>query len=245
MTKNTIHTTLAAAALAGLILTTGCAAPQAPQNTQIATTTTTPTTPSSAGPAVSSGTATPAPETPQAPALETFTFPDGHVSFTHPAGWTVNTRPGPALDAEAQKTSFHATVHDASGAEVASVFSGMYGDGAAGPARRTVLDHAPVPGISPAAGEATEFGFAYDEYPGTADPAHYFMDVRRAGEFLAPDGSSGSNQVMLPNGVLTASVVFGGPVSKAAFETPAAAEAWMGSEQYRQLKAMLLSLTYQ
>jgi hypothetical protein len=56
-------------------------------------------------------------------AVETFTFPDGHISFTHPGGWTVKTKPRPALNAEAQKTSFYATVFDSSGAEMAHVLS--------------------------------------------------------------------------------------------------------------------------
>ncbi|WP_226762052.1 hypothetical protein [Arthrobacter sp. SO3] len=50
--------------------------------------------------------------------------------------------------------------------------------------------------------------------------------------------------MLLPNGVLSAVVVFGGTASTPAFASPAAAEAWMGSEQYAQLKAMLLSLSY-
>jgi hypothetical protein len=178
--------------------------------------------------------------------MKTFTFPDGHVSFTHPANWTVTVKPGPALNAEAQKTSFDATVFDASGSDVAHVLSGTYGDGAAGPVKRTILDHAPVPGINDTRGESTEFGFAYDELPGdgsTGGP-YYFMDVRRAHEFLPTQAASGSNQVWLPNGVLTAVVVLGGTASKPAFASPAAAKAWMGSEQYAQLKAMLLSLKY-
>ncbi|WP_226762053.1 hypothetical protein [Arthrobacter sp. SO3] len=172
MKRNTIHSTLAAAALAGLLLTTGCAAPQATTAPQSST------TPSAAMPAstapvlrvtatatppVAPSDAAPAPEAPQAAVLETFTFPDGHVSFTHPSGWAVTVKPGPALNPEAQKTSFDATVFDASGSEVAHVLSGMYGDGAAGPVKRTVLDHTPVPGIIDKTGEATEAGFGYDE----------------------------------------------------------------------------------
>ncbi|MCB5294582.1 hypothetical protein BJQ90_04050 [Arthrobacter sp. SO3] len=70
------------------------------------------------------------------------------------------------------------------------------------------------------------------------------MGVRRAHEFLPTQGDSGTSQVLLPNGVLSAVVVFGGTASTPAFASPAAAEAWMGSEQYAQLKAMLLSLSY-
>jgi hypothetical protein len=242
-----IHTTLAAAALAGLLLTSGCADPQAGTQPTAATPATPVSTatagPTPSGPAPGEG-ASPAPNTPQAAATATFTFPDGHVSFVHPADWTVRTKPGPALNNEAQKTSFEAVISDATGTEVAQVFSGIYGDGAAGPATRTILDHAPVPGLTDKTGEATEFGFAYDEHPGSTVPAYYFMEVRHASEFLAPSGTSGTNQVSLPNGVLTARVDFGDKPLTPAFTSPDAAKAWMGSEQYAQLKAMLLSLRY-
>ncbi|BCW69681.1 hypothetical protein NicSoilB8_07250 [Arthrobacter sp. NicSoilB8] len=174
--------------------------------------------------------------------MATFTFPDGHISFTYPADWTVTVKPGPALNAEAQKTSYDATIKDESGAEVARIYSGMYGDGAAGPARRTILDHAPVPGITNMAGEATEFGFAYDEY--LDGSYYYFMDVRNAREFLATTDSSGSNQILLPNGVLSAWVVLSGSPSTLAFASPAAANAWMETGRYAQLKSVLLSLSY-
>ena len=249
--KTTIQVKLAAAALAGILLTTACAAPQA--NTQPAASTRPATTApvlrgsvSATAPVAPSEAASSVPGKPEARALETFTFPDGHISFNHPAGWTVKTQPGPALNEEARKTSFAATVSDASGTEVAHVWSGMYGDGAAGPVKRTVLDRAPVPGITDLRGEGTEFGFAYDELPGggSIGGPHYFMDVRRAHDFLPTQDTSGSNQVQLPNGVLSAVVIFSGTESRPPFTSPDAAKAWMGSEQYAQLKALLVSLSY-
>ncbi|MCU1639543.1 MAG: hypothetical protein JWL94_2190, partial [Microbacteriaceae bacterium] len=154
---------LAVATLTGILLVaTACAAPQ--PSTQPSATTpaaepsaTASATAAEAAPVTPAATeaSTPAPETPKAAALETFTFPDGHISFTHPAGWKVKVKPGPALNAEAQKTSFDATISDASGTELAHLLSGMYGDGAAGPAKRTILDYAPVPGVTDMSGEAT------------------------------------------------------------------------------------------
>lgn len=239
---------LGTATLTGILLTTAaCAAPQAgtqPISTTPAAPATTTTAAASAPAASETMSAAPAPETPLAAALQTFTFPDGHISFAHPAGWTVKVKPGPALNAEAQKNSFEASISDASGTELARMYSGMYGDGAAGPASRTILDHAPVPGVTNMAGEATEFGFAYDEYPGAASGPYYFMDVRNAREFLATTDSSGSNQILLPNGVLSAWVVLSDAPSTPAFASPAEAKAWMGTQRYAQLKAMLLSLRY-
>lgn len=189
-------------------------------------------------------------------ALGTFVFPDGHLSFSHPREWSVRTEQGPYLTEEAKAGAVVAVVTDDAGAEVARVLSGMYGDGAAGSVKRTVLDHAPVPGITDTSGNPAEFGFAADQilpvtYPGTPDPtepadstpAYYFMDVRLAQEFLPTQDSSGTNQIRLPNGVMSAYVVFDFE-KQPAFATPDAAREWMGSERYAQLKTMLLSLRY-
>lgn len=191
-------------------------------------------------PATTSGTADPSPAQPESP--QTFTFPDGHISFTYPAGWAVKTQQGPYLDEGSKASSVEASVLDQSGAKVASIFSGMYGDGAAGEVRRTVLDHAPVPGIRDAAGKPAEFGFAYDEVLADGS-SYYFMDVRLADEFLPSRQSSGSNQVRLANGIMSAYIVFDF-TKQPVFATPEAARAWMATEQYAQLKALLLSLKY-
>jgi hypothetical protein len=193
---------------------------------------------------------------PQAAPRQTFVFPDGHISFAYPDGWSVRTEQGPYLTEEAKAGSVYAVVLDGSGSEVARVLSGMYGDGAAGSVKRTVLDHAPVPGITDASGIPAEFGFASDQvlpvsYPGMPEPAepadssslYYFMDVRLAREFLPGQTQSGTNQIPLPNGVMSAYVVFDFE-KQPVFATPDAAKAWMASEQYAQLKALLLSLTY-
>ncbi|KQR79952.1 hypothetical protein ASF98_20020 [Arthrobacter sp. Leaf337] len=189
-------------------------------------------------------------------ALGTFVFPDGHLSFSHPREWSVRTEQGPYLTEEAKAGAVVAVVTDDAGAEVARVLSGMYGDGAAGSVKRTVLDHAPVPGITDTSGNPAEFGFAADQilpvtYPGMPDPAepadstpaYYFMDVRLAQEFLPAQDSSGTNQIRLPSGVMSAYVVFDFE-KQPAFATPDAAREWMGSERYAQLKTMLLSLRY-
>ncbi|MGO4583781.1 hypothetical protein AB4Z38_07825 [Arthrobacter sp. 2RAF6] len=131
-----------------------------------------------------------------------------------------------------------AIVSDASGSEVASISSGMYGDGAAGPVTRTVLDSAPIPALPILAGRYREFGFAVDQ---AIDGTYiYLMDVRNAPEFDPSVHSSGTNQTIMPNGMMVARVLFGTP----AFTSPAAARAWMATDQYKQLKALLLSLKY-
>lgn len=195
-------------------------------------------------PAAPEVTSTPVP----APALKTFTFPDGHISFSYPAGWQVRTEQGPYLTEQNKAGSTVAVVSDGSGEELARVMSGMYGDGAAGSVTRTVLEQLPVPGVS--SKEPVQFGFFMDEvqpHDGSApegrNHSYYVMDVRLAHEFEQGYTSSGTNQIPLANGMMTAYVIFDFD-NQPVFETPTAAKAWMGSEQYAQLKALLLSLKY-
>ncbi|MCU1547776.1 MAG: hypothetical protein JWO29_727 [Arthrobacter sp.] len=179
---------------------------------------------------------------PQPAPLQIFTFPDGHISFNYPAGWSVQTKQGPYLTEQEKAGSVVAVVLDRSGAEVACVQSGMYGDGAAGSVKRTVLEHLPVPGIT--SEEPVEFGFAMDEVqPQPEGGSYYFMDVRLSHEFLPTASSSGSNQIPLANGIMTAYILFD-HTKQPVFATPEAARAWMGTDQYAQLKALLLSLKY-
>ncbi|MBT2531267.1 hypothetical protein J7E83_03825 [Arthrobacter sp. ISL-48] len=186
---------------------------------------------------------------------QTFVFPDGHISFKYPEGWSVRTEQGPYVSGQDKAGAVLAVVSDSSGADVARIGSGMYGDGAGGTVKRTVLDHAPVPGITDTSGTPVEFGFASDQVlpvpyegmpapTGTDDgPLYYFMDVRRASGFQSGQTNSGSNQVPLPNGAMSAYVVFDG--EKQPMTTPEAAREWMATEEYARLKALLLSLSYQ
>ncbi|VXC37616.1 conserved hypothetical protein [Arthrobacter sp. 9V] len=202
-------------------------------------------------PAVAPTTAPTQPPVPVATS-QTFTFPDGHISFTYPVGWTVRAEQGP---------SDGVTVLDSTGAEVAFMSSGFYGDGTAGLVDRTILDRAVVPGVRDNSGELVEFGFSsnqsqYIPYEGppyegmpsprtgpVEGPPTYIMDVRKSSELQAGVSSSGTNQVSVPNGFMVAYVKF--DINKQpAFATPEAAKAWMGSTQYAQLKSMLLSLSY-
>ncbi|CAN7455174.1 hypothetical protein LJR078_003095 [Arthrobacter sp. LjRoot78] len=249
--------TLAAAAVTAGVLASTNLGPvtSAPGPATTVTASENPTaTPTAATPATPPATPSTAPARPAA--LGTFVFPDGHLSFSHPREWSVRTEQGPYLTEEAKAGAVVAVVTDDAGAEVARVLSGMYGDGAAGSVKRTVLDHAPVPGITDTSGNPAEFGFAADQilpvpYPGMPDPtepadstpAYYFMDVRLAQEFLPTQDSSGTNQIRLPNGVMSAYVVFDSE-KQPVFATPDAAREWMGSERYAQLKTMLLSLRY-
>ncbi|PRB37625.1 hypothetical protein [Arthrobacter sp. MYb51] len=228
-----------------------------PSATPTATSTPTPTPPApTTPPAVAS-----APVVPpvQAPTAQTYTFPDGHLSFTYPVGWSIRADQGPFDPPGTAEASRIVTVFDAAGAEVARVFNGNYADGTGGIVDRTILDRAVVPGVRDTAGNQVEFGFSvnyamnYDynsenggmpTASGRSDsPPFYVMDVRLPSELQAGVSSSGINQVRVPNGIMSAYAVFD-PAKQPAFATPEAAKAWMGSTQYAQLKSMLLSLSY-
>lgn len=170
-------------------------------------------------------------------ALKNFTFPDGHISFSYPAEWTVRVEQAPHLPDTDAANALEAVLSDATGNEVASITSGTYGDGAEGPVMRTVLDQAAVPGLADNKAGPVSFGFAFDSF---ADHPHFHMGLRRSQEFTSGTTSSGSPQVAFPNGAAAATVIFGEP----AFPSIDAAKAWMNTEQYRQLKALLLSVTY-
>ncbi|BCW04046.1 hypothetical protein [Arthrobacter sp. NtRootA1] len=220
----------------------------------------TPVTPTQSAPAIVPPVApTPTPTVPPVAALQKFTFPDGHISFNYPSGWTVRTEQGPYLSEETKAASQGATLLDSAGAEVARINSGFYGDGTGGLVDRTVLDRAVVPGVTDTAGNQVEFGFSlnqimnidYDAANGgmptakgpSDSPPFYVMDVRLSSELQPGQTTSGTNQIRMPNGFMNAYVVFDFD-KQPTFATPEAAKAWMGSTQYAQLKAMLLSVSY-
>ena len=172
---------------------------------------------------------------PETKPVKAFTFPDGHLSFQYPAGWSVATAECPTVPGGPAEC-VEATIRS-KGKAVAFVVSGFYGDGASGPVDRTVFDSAAVPGLAGFAGEPT-FGFFKDSYGDVND--QYFMDVRRADELVSGSTGSGSGQVVLPNGVGIFRVYIDSP----GFASDAEARAWMGTAEYAQLKALLMSVSY-
>jgi hypothetical protein len=130
-----------------------------------------------------------------------------------------------------------AVIADATGNELASVTSSTSASNASGPVARTVLDTAPVPGLKDVDGEQLAFGFAFDSL---ADQSDFHMSVRKQRDFAPAVSDSGSAYVSFANGGAEAKVLFGSP----AFASVDAANAWMTTEQYSQLKRLLLTLKY-
>ena len=196
-----------------------------------------PATASSSASSPATTTASAAPSAGAAPVtgVKTFTFPDGHLSFSYPSEWSVRTVGAPGNAGKLQ--GIQAVIADATGNEVASIVSSTNASNASGPVQRTVLDAAPVPGLKDVDGQQLAFGFAFDSF---ADQTDFHMSVRKEGDFTPSVSDSGSAYLSFANGGAEAKVLFGSP----AFASVDAARAWMTTEQYGQLKRLLLSLQY-
>lgn len=206
------------------------------------------TDPSPAGsgtpsPAVST-TAVPATDAaaePGAPALKVFTFPDGHISFSYPDDWSVRIQRGPGRDDPPFQPA-EAIVADGAGDDLLRIASGADGIGCtAGPADRTVLDRSAVPAMRDAEGTVPEFGFVVESIGGQD---WYSMTVRQPRYLEEGETSSGCDILTMGNGGSITSVIFNTP-PQPAFAGPEAARAWMATEQYAQLKSLMLSLAYE
>lgn len=192
-------------------------------------------------------TAVPSPEIstetvqPALPVQATFTFPDRHISFSYPASWSVRTQVGPGRQ-DPPWQPFEAIVSDGGGNDLFSVTSGGDGIGCTGgTTRRTVLDKAPVPGMREADGTTPIFGFVVENNPSGGD--RYSMTVSRPKNFEEGDVVSGCSLLRMANGGTFTRVIFNDS-PRPAFPGREAAKSWMATEQYAQLKALMMSLSY-
>jgi hypothetical protein len=197
-------------------------------------------------PAVTTTTAAPAPQETApaavagAPAHKSFTFPDGHISFSYPEDWSVRIQRGPGRD-EPPFDPAEAIVSDHAGDDLLRVSSAADGIGCtSGPTHRTVLDKAAVSAMRDAEGTVPEFGFVVESIGGQD---WYSMTLRQPRYLQEGETSSGCDILAMGNGASITSVIFNTP-PQPAFAGREAARAWMATEQYAQLKALMLSLAY-
>lgn len=177
------------------------------------------------------------PVKPVQPALKSFTFPDGHISFSYPASWSVTTQRGPGRDGPPWQP-VEAIVSDESGGDLYSVSSGADGIGCtAGPVNRTVFDSAAVPGMREVDGTTPMFAFIAEN---AGDREWYVMAVMNPRNLQEGDVGSSCTLLSMENGGAQNRVIFKQP----AFPTRQAAKAWMATKQYAQLKALIMSLNY-
>ncbi|MFE5836775.1 hypothetical protein [Arthrobacter sp. NPDC056493] len=186
-----------------------------------------PSATASASPNPSASASAPAPAE-----LNTYTFPNGHVSFKYPAGWKVELFTGSGSPSE----SATATVIDASGTEQATVYSGPVADGVSHPVTRTVFESAPVPGLAAQPAPAAHYAFYVDRMDTNATyRMHLAAGAPKPGQGSALDGI-----IRAGNGVILADVKF---IEKP-FANDAAAKSWLAGTEGQALKALLLSISY-
>lgn len=203
-----------------------------------------------AAPITPAVTAAPAPKIPAQPVepvqptVKSFTFPDGHISFSYPAAWSVRTERGPGREGPPWQP-LKAIVSDGTGADLFSVSSGADGIGCtAGPANRTVLDTATVPGMREVDGTTPMFGFIVENVGGDD---WYVMAVMHPRNMQEGNVGSHCTLLRMGNGGAQNWVIFNQtpyPSPKSAFPNRQAAKAWMATTQYAQLKALIMSLKY-
>ena len=194
---------------------------------------------STAGPTATAARAVPASEVPASagkhgsPALKTFTFPDGHISFAYPETWTVRTVHPPA-----GLPGVEVTVADGAGNDLLFLANGVTAGCTGGPVTRHVFDHKAVSGMTAPDGKKPVYGFAVES---SGDGDAYFMGLTDPRSLKEGEGvASWCNLVSTANAGLFTRVLFGDP----GFPNREAAKAWMATNQYTQLKALLVSLSY-
>ena len=230
--------TLAAAALA--LALSGCgtavsqgAATQAPSAQPSASTSTASPAPSSATEASSpAGTATAGATASTAPsaALSTFTFPGGRFSFDHPQEWTVEG----FHSVEAPVTTVTATVKDAAGRTMATVYIGAVADVVASNVERTVYETVPVPGLASLPAPQAHLSW-YRE-----DASMYWLQITAGPAVSGPSTPGAPGGLSRPHAGGVAAPVVGPPPQRSA--AAVVGKAWYASDEGRQLRALLLSL---
>lgn len=163
--------------------------------------------------------------------MVTYTFPDGRLSFAHPADWRVvheQVAASPSVET--------AAVVDANGAGRVNIYYSQVGDAVAGPDARFVLAADPVPGLVGQAVPTPHSSFFTDHVNGAVE---YRMGLT-AGLPVSPDGKVQNAPVMLGGRILAADVLFTGP----SFANDEAAKAWYWGGEGQILKALLMSFSY-
>ncbi|KRE81399.1 hypothetical protein [Arthrobacter sp. Soil764] len=167
------------------------------------------------------------------------------MSFSYPASWSVRTQRGPGREGPGFQP-IEAIVSDGTGADLFRIASGADGIGCtAGPVSRTVLDEAAVPGMTEVDGSTPMFGFIVERIGGQDQYAMAVMNRRNLQEGEA--GSHCTLLVMGNGGSVNQVIFFDEPATlatRSAFSSRQAAKEWMATEQYAQLKALILSLKY-
>lgn len=225
---HTVVALLSAGVLAGCSVSTpaGDAAPQR--------TTAPGPAPSSASPRAAAPTVTPP------PALKIHRFASHTLSFRYPSDWQVAAEVRPIGTRGDQRET--ATVSDASGRTVLSVFVNWAPQDVGADVSRAVLDAEPIPGLGSAAVRPGYYAFYAETLEGSG-VVSYAMTIAPGRPVDGPGQSRG--------GPSDAVVQIGSGYAVAADASPeimqfrdaGQARAWLASDEAQRLKSILLSLT--
>ncbi|MET4592569.1 hypothetical protein [Arthrobacter sp. 754] len=173
----------------------------------------------------------PASSAPATAGLATYTFPDGRLSFKHPADWRVE-----LFEASSSPFVGTATVYDATGQRQAEIFTGVIADGVSSPVVRTVFESLPVPGLQGQPEPAAHYSFYVDN---VNDIAKYRMHLT-AGAPIAGAEMGLPGLIRIGERVLIAEVTF----VDNPFASDDAAKAWLSGTEGQALKTLLMSMSY-
>ena len=231
--------------IAGSVLLASCGRDEAPAAGPSPTAGTPSGTPTSAAPSAAPTTSEPPATAEPAPAVATtVTTPNGLHSFSVPAGWT-------AVEAEPRPVPAHAvgyvtpaafTILNEAGRPVASFYSGIPGDGAGVPSPGHVLyDAEPLPGYLDGFGRQVYFQFeSRPDWETGGRGYHVQLEPGPLPQVTGDDRGPDYGTFHSADG----GVSFTAVPDPAAVADDASAEAWMGSDEYRLLKDMMLSLQF-
>ena len=189
------------------------------------------------------------PETPAAPELVSYTTADGMLQFDHPVGWTVQPLSSPSKDTYNQ-TGEALEVVNADRQTMAEMITGVVtGFVAVQGVPYVEFDYEPLPGLEdkePGRGEAPAFVFhgldhavgfeadmAITGWGRQTDPESAVLP--HGFEFIPGTSGAFFNRPMGPDTVL--------PVDPALTGAPRL-EAYMQTEEYKDIKAMMMSLRF-
>ncbi|MCC3292282.1 hypothetical protein [Arthrobacter sp. zg-Y1110] len=246
---------ICALVLASAALLTACGADKAAEPATSKSATATPstsatpsatasaTTPAATPSATPAPTETPVPE-PAAPVI--VTTPNGLHSFTLPAGWSaVPTEPLPMLAHSVGLSPAAFNILDSTGNPVAKFESGadLHNISVISPGH-IMYDVQELPGYTNKVGEPVYFQFeSRPTYAAPGSPSRgYYVQLEDDGlpDADGMDGGNAYGTVFMSDG----DIRFEALIDPGAFADDAAARAWMQTDIYQQLKAMMLSLTY-
>lgn len=218
------------AAAGGISSPTATASPAASTSSAAAPSATGTASPAASGPTTTAAAGPPS-SAPAPAGLVTYTFPDGQVSFKHPADWRVE-----LFDAGGSPFTGTATVFDAAGMKQATVYSGQIADGVTSAVTRTVFESSPVPGLQGQPAPAAHYSFYVDRVNEIATyRMHLTAGAPIPGAEMALDGI-----IRTLKGVLVADVHF---IEKP-FADDAAAASWLAGAEGQALKALLMSISH-